>query len=219
MEPLDLRERTLRDGPQSLGDADLLAVVLGTGSATLPVPLLASKLLHDAGGIEGLVRDGLPDEINGIGNAKRARLEAAIELGRRAAVRRTVRSLAILATPSAVAEWAKAQLGALVHEEVWLLCLDTRHALITARRIGQGGLSQAPVSPRDILRTAIRAASSGIVLVHNHPSGDPEPSTEDARLTLAISRAAKVVGLTLVDHVIVGRTEHRSLFEMGLVDV
>ena len=210
MEPLDLRERTLRDGPATLGDADLLAVLLGTGSPTLPVPLLASKLLHDAGGIEGLVRDGLPDEIAGIGNA--------IELGRRAAVRRTVRSLAVLATPKAVAEWAKAQLGALVHEEVWLLCLDTRHALITARRIGQGGLAQAPVSPRDILRTAIRAASSGIVLVHNHPSGDPEPSTEDARLTLAIGRAAKIVGLTLVDHVIVGRTEHRSLFEMGLVE-
>jgi DNA repair protein RadC len=219
MEPLDLRERTLRDGPSSLGDADLVAVLLGTGSATLPVPVLASKLLHDAGGLEGLVRDGLPDDIAGVGAAKRARLEAALELGRRAAIRRTTRSLAVLATPTAVADWAKAQLGALVHEEVWLLCLDTRHALVNARRIGQGGLAQAPVSPRDILRTAIRAAAAGIVLVHNHPSGDPEPSTEDARLTLAIGRAAKIVGLTLVDHVIVGRTEHRSLFEMGLVDL
>ena len=217
MQPLDLRERTLRDGPSSLGDADLVALLLGTGTLAMPVPVLASKLLHDAGGLEGLMRDGLPQGLTGVGDAKRARLEAALELGRRAAIRPTARALSILATPTAVAAWAKAQLGALVHEEVWLLCLDSRHALITARRIGQGGLAEAPVAPRDILRMALRAAAAGLVLVHNHPSGDPDPSADDARVTLAIERAAKVVGITLVDHVIVGRSEHRSLFEMGLL--
>lgn len=223
MSPPDLRERTLRDGPASLGDADLLAVLLGTGTPQVPVPVLASRLLHEAGGLEGLVRHGVPPaeamrEAGGFGMAKRARLEAALELGRRAAVRASTASLSAIVTPSAVASWARAELGGLVHEEVWLLCLDARHALTAARRVGQGGLTDAPVAARDVLRIALRAAAHGMVLVHNHPAGDAEPSVDDARVTVAIARAGKIVGVPLVDHVIVGRRDHSSMFELGLLD-
>jgi DNA repair protein RadC len=219
----DLRERTLRDGPASLGDADLLAVLLGTGTPQMPVPVLASHVLHAAGGLEGLVRNGVPPadamaEGTGFGLAKRARLEAALELGRRAAVRASALALSSLVTPESVAAWARAELGGLVHEEVWLLCLDSRHALLAARRVGQGGLSDAPVAARDVLRIALRVAAAGMVLVHNHPAGDAEPSVDDARVTLSIARAGSVVGVPLVDHVIVGRRDHRSMFELGLLD-
>lgn len=122
-----------------------------------------------------------------------------------------------MAGPQRVAAWACAQLGALAHEEIWLLALDGRHGLRGVRRVASGGRCRCATSARDVLRIALRAGAASFVLVHNHPSGDPTPTGEDARMTRELAQAAAVVGLPLLDHVIVGGERHTSLFELGLL--
>ena len=116
-----------------------------------------------------------------------------------------------------MASWARGQLGLLSHEELWLLALDTRHRLVSVRRVAQGGGQSCGTTVKEILRVGLRAGASAFLLVHNHPSGDPTPSAEDARMTVEVSRAAEIVGMPLLDHVVVGGERHASLFELGLL--
>jgi DNA repair protein RadC len=206
---------------EALGDAELLALLLGAGTGGKAPAVVAAELLEAAGGLGALAKEGLTGDLAalaGLGEARRARLEAALVLGHRAAVRAALRRSGSMAGPAHVAAWARAQLGPLSHEEIWLLALDGRHGLLSARRVAQGGLSRCSTSARDILRHALRAGASAFVLVHNHPSGDPTPSAEDARMTREMARAADIIGIPLVDHVIVGGERHASLFELGLFE-
>jgi DNA repair protein RadC len=215
------RERARIEGIRSLGDVDLVAILLGTGTPGRPVTLVAAELLASAGGLVGLARDGLRHhELShlGIGEAKRARLEAAVEIGQRAARLVALRNASVLSGPLEVAAWARAELSAAPHEELWVVAVDARNALLAVRRVSQGGTQGATVTARDILRVALRAGASAMILVHNHPSGDPKPSVSDARLTVEVARAAKLVGTPLLDHVIVAGETHASLFSMGLLD-
>jgi DNA repair protein RadC len=219
VEPNRPRERALVEGLDSLGDAELLALLLGTGTHGRSAVVLASDLLDALGGIEGLSALGLAGlaEHPGLGPAKAARVGAALELGRRALRRVLERPRAGLGSSAEVAAWAKARLVGLDHEEIWLLALDGRNQLRAARRIAQGGLHGCSISVRDPLRIALREAASSFVLVHNHPSGDPSPSREDLELTRAVARAGETVGTPLVDHVIVAARGHASLFDLGLI--
>ncbi len=215
----DLRERALREGVTSLDDSELLAILLGTGSEGESVLWLAAELLASAGGLPGVRRLG-PHAMaarRGIGPAKAARVAAALELGQRAALRSLPSDETVIASVDAVATWAKPRLAPLEHEEVWLLALDARNRLKTARRIGMGGLHGCAVTAKDVLAPALRDAASCIVLVHNHPSGDPEPSPEDFAMTRALESACATVGLPLLDHVIVSRNGCTSLFERGAI--
>jgi DNA repair protein RadC len=117
-----------------------------------------------------------------------------------------------------VTQWAKAALVPLGHEEVWLLCLDAKNHLLTRRRIGSGGIHGCALTPKDVLRPAIRDGASAIVLVHNHPSGDPTPSASDVQMTQVVAAAARIVGLQLLDHVVVASGGYASLYELGLYD-
>ncbi len=213
------RERALLDGFDALGDAELIALVLGTGHAGASVTRVAEALVERLGGLEGLLRAGVHDVAGqaGVGLAKAARLRAAVELGRRSVARASSAGRLALGSSADVAAWARGRIGHLDHEEVWLLSLDGRNGLRGARRIGQGGLHGAPLQPRDAMRAAVRDAASACVLVHNHPAGNPEPSREDLEVTRAVARAADIVGIPLVDHVIVGGGSHVSLFDRGLL--
>ena len=214
---MDLRERALFGDPSRLGTAELLAIVLGTGAAGERVTDLASDLLEALGGIEGLARataHGLATR-RGVGPAKAARIVAALALGRRAALGELSERSVVLGSFDAVAEWARPRLAGLDHEEVWLLSLDGRNALKAARRIAQGGLHGCALTTRDVLGPALRDAASAILLVHNHPSGDPRPSSEDLGMTRTLARACEVVGIPLLDHVIVARGGAASLVESG----
>jgi DNA repair protein RadC len=111
----------------------------------------------------------------------------------------------------AVERWARPRLVALDHEEVWLLGLDGRNGLRSSRRIAQGGAHGCALTPRDVLAPALREGASAIVLVHNHPSGDPTPSPEDLAMTEAVARACQVVGIPLLDHVVVARSGAASI--------
>ena len=218
---LVLRERTLVGELECLSDTELLAVVLGTGSSGEPVTELAASLLDAAGGLEGLARlspHGLSLR-RGLGPAKAARITAALELGRRATVARLTLRPTVLSSLDDVARWARPRLGGLDHEEVWLLGLDGRNGLKSARRIARGGQHGCALGTRDVLGPALRDAVSGIVLVHNHPSGDPRPSVEDVSMTRELAHACRIVGVPLLDHVIVARGGAASLMEAGVLDV
>jgi DNA repair protein RadC len=212
------RERAVAVGVEQLGDADLLALVLGTGAQGLPVSVLSALLLEEHGGLGGLARAGVGELSHraGMGPAKGARLAAALELGRRA-VALACADVGRMPDQRAVEAWARPRLAALDHEELWLLALDGQHGLRAARRVASGGIHGLHVSVRDPLRVALREAASAFVLVHNHPSGDSVPSAEDVAFTQAVRAAAVAIGTPLLDHVIIARRRCASMLELGLL--
>lgn len=214
------RERLFVEGPAALSDVELLALLLSTGSRGETAVTLATKVLHALGGVRGLCRVG-PHELaeqRGVRTAKAARVMAAFELGRRASVLLKGNTSATVSCAADIEQWAHEALVPLSHEEVWLLCLDAKNHLLTRRRIGVGGLHGCALTPKDVLRPAIRDGASAIVLVHNHPSGDPNPSASDIQMTHVVAAAARLVGLQLLDHVVVAAAGYASLYELGLYD-
>jgi DNA repair protein RadC len=213
------RERAVAVGVEHMGDGELLALVLGTGRAGLPVSVLSVMLLEEHGGVAGLARAGIGELVQraGIGTAKAARLMAAVELGRRAVVAASREAAARMPDRSAVEAWARPRLATLDHEELWLLALDGHHGLRATRLVASGGIHGLHVAARDVLRIAVREGASAFVLVHNHPSGDPAPSSEDIAFTRTVERAAAVVGTPLLDHVVVARRRAASMLETGVL--
>jgi DNA repair protein RadC len=217
-EPMLPRERGVELGFETLADAELVAVLLGTGQKGQPVGQLAAELLDRCGGVVGLHRTG-PRALAvaaGVGLAKAARIAAGFELGRRLALS-SIGPRPTFPSSEEVARWGRIRLSPLDHEQVWVLSLDGKNGLRGARRIAEGGLHGCSLQPRDVLRAVVRDAASSFVLVHNHPSGDPTPSAEDIELTAAVARAASVIGTPLVDHVIVAGAEHASLYDLGIL--
>lgn len=215
-----VRERASQGGVGGLSDVDLVALLLATGAAGQPVGDVAHDLLSGVGGLERLERVG-PYRLaqqRGIGPVKATRLLAAIELGRRVSLRSLSDERQVVGSFEAVAAWARPRLAGLDHEEVWLLCLDAKNSLRSARRIAQGGLHGCALRPADVLRPALEDAASGIVLVHNHPSGDPTPSMADIEMTRALLEACELLGLYFLDHVIVARSGAESLRELELLE-
>jgi DNA repair protein RadC len=212
------RERLFIDGPSALSDADLVALLLNTGARGENALTLAAKLLQTFGGVRGLGQVS-PRELEsqrGVHTAKAARVLAAFELGRRASVLKG--NCVTVNCAADIEQWANAALVPLAHEEVWLLCLDAKNQLLARHRIGIGGLHGCALTPKDVLRPAIRDGASAIVLVHNHPSGDPAPSASDVQMTQVVASAARIVGLQLLDHVVVAAGGYASLYELGLHD-
>jgi DNA repair protein RadC len=213
------RERLLDVGIESLSDEELVVLLLGTGSASEPVGVLAVRLLDEGGGLAGLARAGVGElsARRGVGRAKGARLAAAVELGRRIAVESMRGASGRFAESSAVEQWARPRLAALDHEELWLLALDGQNGLRAARRVAAGGLHGLYVAARDPLRLALREGASAFVLVHNHPSGDPSPSAADIDFTQRVAEAAQLVGTPLVDHIIVAHSGYASMLDLCLL--
>jgi len=212
------RERLLAHGPAALSDAELLALVLGTGTRAEPVAALASRVLSEAGGPGGLARADVSQlaAIQGCGRARAAEIVAALELGRRsvralAAERRQIRG------PEDAAALLQPRLAHLEREQSMVLLLDRRHRLLREAIVGLGGVSHAPMAPREVLAAALREPGTAAFLVaHNHPSGDPEPSAEDRAITRRLSDAAAVVGLEFLDHVIVAARGWVSIRRDGM---
>jgi DNA repair protein RadC len=200
----------------ALSDVELLAVVLGGGAAGASGLALAHRLLDAAGGLGQLDRlDRLPSAAGRrLGPRRAAALRAAIELGRRAAAE----PLGI-GSPvrDAAAVWAhfRGRLPQLEHEVFYVLLLDGRNRVQTEVRVSEGSLTAALVHPREVFGPAIRAAAAALVLVHNHPSGDPTPSPEDVAITERLRQAGELVGIRVLDHVVVGRGRWVSMAEEG----
>lgn len=209
------RERLRALGPASLSDAELLALLLRTGGAGRTGLDLARLLLARAGGLVALAR-AAPAELRapGVGPAKAASLEAAFELGRRIASRRLAPGDAITG-PADVHRHLHPRLRGAPQEEFLALLLDGRHRLLREVPISRGTLTASLVHPREVFRPALREGAAALVLVHNHPSGDPTPSAEDRQVTARLARAGELLGVRVVDHVVVAERGFASLRELG----
>jgi DNA repair protein RadC len=210
------RERLSRLGARNLSDAELLALLLRTGSHKSSAVNLGRHLHHLArarGGFEKLDLNDL-QSLPGLGPAKSASILAALEWGRR-------RGLADIAPPAFLRRGADAYqaLRSLLEgrreEHIVVLALDARRKLMATDLISQGTLTQALAHPRDVFRSAIKLEAAGIILGHNHPSGSPQPSPEDHALTNRLREGAQLLAIPLLDHVIVGAGSFYSYADMG----
>ena len=198
------RERLLERGARTLGDAELVAVLLRTGRRGSSALEVARSLLVQIGGLQGL---GLADAASlvgdGLGPAKAASLLAAVEIGRRLA-RGEIAEREPLSRPAAVASYLSLRFGRRDQEVLGGLYLDTRNRLLAERELYRGTLSRAAVEPRRILQEGLLLGAAGVVVFHTHPSGDPSPSAEDLAFTRRLAEAGEIVGIRLVDHLVLG---------------
>lgn len=212
------RERMRALGAARLSDADLLALLLGTGSAQEPVTVLASRILHRLGGVQGLLREGphTLERLSGVGPSKAARIAAAVELGRRVISAPLERGDRIVSSRD-VDRALRPRLGSAEVEHFLALPLDAKNRPMGEVLIALGGLSACPVAPADVFRALLRHAAAGVVFVHNHPSGEPSPSADDVALTDRLYRAGELLGLTVLDHIIIGAEGYFSFLDAGLL--
>lgn len=212
------RERLTRNGPDVLTDAEVLAIILGTGG-TDGVLELAHRVLRESGGPSGLARaqPGQLSGIKGIGPAKAAEIVAALELGRRAA-RDLGAQRPVIACAEDAAGLLQPRLLHLETETSVALLLDRKHRVLAEQTIGVGGIAHAPLDAREVFAAALRHPGIAAVLVaHNHPSGDPAPSPDDLAVTRRLARAADLLGIELVDHLIIAARGVTSLAELGIL--
>ncbi len=211
------RERLQRFGPGPLSEAELLALLIGAGSSAQPAPVLADRVLDLSRGHLGelaRIDIGRLMEISGIGMAMAARIVAAIELGRRVASARLTRREPI-AGPADVHMLFAPALAYLPHEEFHTLLLDSQNAPICQRQVTRGILDASLIHPREVFRDAIVLRAAALILVHNHPSGNTEPSPEDIHVTEQLRAAGDQLGIPVIDHIIIAGESFSSMAGRG----
>jgi DNA repair protein RadC len=208
------RERLATVGVEHLTDAELLAIVFGSGTRRACVMDMAQAVLRACGGVAGLA---LAADLDlrlhaGVGPVRAAVVRAALELGRRVAVARPPRGQR-LASASEVWTYFRARLAPLRVEEFWAVALDVRHRVEGEFCLARGSLTGVEVHPRDVFRPLVRCAAAAVIFCHNHPSGDPMPSRQDIELTTRLREVGELVGIPVLDHVVVGWDGYASLAE------
>jgi DNA repair protein RadC len=212
------RERLRALGPGALTAVELLAILLGTGTSNRDAVAVAADLLGAAGGsVRALARQpvGSLARVRGVGSAKAARVAAALELARRAAAEGVGEKF--IRSPADVHRLCGPALRDLTVEEFRLLALDTQHRVMRELLITRGLLDSSLVHPREVFRAAIAEAAAGIVVLHNHPSGNPTPSADDRAVTRQLVEAGRLLDIPVYDHVIVGGDRYFSFAEAGLL--
>ncbi len=211
------RERLSRHGAQALSNAELLAILLRVGVEGENAVQVGQRLLQDLGGLAGIHRAAIEEVCNqhGIGPAKAAQIKAAIELGRRLTVEAPEERPAIH-SPGDAADLVQFEMSALEQEELRIILLDTRNRIEDIIKVYQGSLNSSQARVCELFRSAVRRNAAAIIVVHNHPSGDPTPSPDDVALTRAIVQAGKLLDIDVLDHLVIGRGKWVSLKERGL---
>lgn len=212
------RERLCKDGADCLTTAELLAIILRTGFQAGTAIDLATQLLSRFNGLKGLLAASVEElsGIKGIGQAKAAQIKAAIEIGRR---------VAITAAPDKPVIKSPGDVGALMMEKMRhydreffvVLNLNTKNQVIAEDTVSIGSLNASLVHPRELFKNAIKRSAAALILVHNHPSGDPSPSREDIDVTRRLAEAGKLLGIEILDHVVIGDLKYVSLKEKGII--
>ena len=212
------REKLQRVGATALGDNELLAVVFGHGRANASALDLANAVLTAVAGLDRLARARYDElrRIPGIGAARAAQIVAAVELGRRT-LTRVGRERIQITSPRVLAEMLLPQYGSRAVEQFGVVLLDTKHRVLRTTVVTVGTVDASIVHPREIFREAASAGAAAIVLFHNHPSGDPEPSQDDVMLTRRVAAAGILMGIDVVDHVILADARYCSMREKGLL--
>lgn len=211
------RERLRIYGAAALSNAELLAIILRTGVTGQSVLHLSQALLANYGGLMGLARAGFADLCaeHGLGPAKTTQLKAALELGRRLLIE-SPDARPQISSPSDAASLVLLEMSVLEQEEVRILVLDTRNRVLSTRRVYMGSLNTSVVRMAELFREAIKQNAAAIIVIHNHPSGDPTPSPEDVRLTEMLVEAGELLDVEVLDHLIIGQGRFVSLKERGL---
>lgn len=214
-------EKCASMGPDRLSDAELLAVLLRTGTRGETSLALAQRILTEIhpSGILGLLHLSLPElmEKKGIGRVKGIELLCVGELSRRIWRTMSMEEAVTFTSPTSIAAFCMEEMRHMEQEELHVMMLNTKHALIRDVLLFRGTVNMSVASPREIFIEALRYHAVSIILVHNHPSGDPAPSKEDKRLTERIRDAGSLVGINLLDHVIIGDQSYFSFKERGLL--
>jgi DNA repair protein RadC len=211
------RERLQSYGPGSLSTSELLAIILRTGTKSESVINLGSRLLAQFGGLAGIARASFSDlcNIHGLGVAKAAQLKAALELGKRLMVA-SPEERPQVKSPTDVANLLMMEMGFLDQEHLRVVLLDTKNRVLGMPTIYIGSINTSVLRVGELFREAIKANSAAVIVVHNHPSGDPTPSPEDVRITQQLVEAGKLLDVEVVDHLIIGQQRYVSLKERGL---
>ena len=213
------REKLLARGPGALSDAELLALLLRTGTAGRGVLQMAQEVLQTFGGIAGLLHAGADDlkRVKGLGgSAKRAELLAVLELARRALAEQ-LKERAAFDSAAAVKDYLQLHLAARPHEVFAVLFLDAQHKLIALEELFRGTLTQTSVYPREVALRALHHHAAAVILAHNHPSGGVQPSRADEAITQNLKSALALIDVRVLDHVIVAPGQALSMAEKGLI--
>lgn len=213
------REKLLARGASALSDAELLALLLRTGTAGRGVLHMAQDVLDAFGGLAGLLHAGADElrRVKGLGgSAKRAELIAVLELARRALAQQ-LQQRPVLETPAAVRDYLQLHLASRPHEVFAVLFLDTRHRLIALEELFRGTLAQSSVYPREVALRALHHHAAAVMLAHNHPSGCVAPSAADQAITRELSAALALLDVRVLDHWIVAPGAALSMAERGLM--
>lgn len=199
------QERLERLGPGALSDTELIAMLLRSGSRNLDVVTLATQVISEAGSLAGLIKWSDTDfrRLKGIGKVKSLQMITVMEIAKRV-LQQQGDVEPILNTPELIFTYFRPISAGLEVEKFWVLCLNRKNVLIKRVEVTSGTASSSLVHPREVFREAIRLGALSVVAVHNHPSGDPHPSAADIQVTRQLREAAKVIGIDLLDHLIVG---------------
>lgn len=209
------RERLRRFGVDKLDSRDLLALLLGTGTRRMSALGLADQLLIRFGSLDEVLSASVEEltAVAGVGIAKATQIKAAYEAGRRLQ-RPKEKDIPLRCAADAV-DYVMPKMRLLQREEVWILLLDVKHRVMGVHAVAVGHLSGAPVHPRELFKEAVRRSCHAVIVVHNHPSGDPTPSADDVALTKRLREAGKILGVELLDHIVIGDQSYVSLKEEG----
>lgn len=214
-------ERCLRQGPECLTDAQLLSIIIRTGSREESSLELATRILalnYPQEGILGLLHLSLPQlmSVKGIGKVKGIQLLCIGELSRRIWKKKAIRQSRRFEAPQEVADYYQEDMRHMEQEQFRMMMFNTRQIMVGDVLLTKGTVNAALAAPREVFIEALRYQAVSLILVHNHPSGDPEPSPEDIRLTKRIREAGELLGIYLLDHIIIGDGSYVSLKERGL---
>jgi len=212
------RERLQKLGAEALSAQEILAVILGRGVAGESVMVTAQRLLSQFGNLKGIADASVEElsQVRGIGLAKAAQIKAAFELSSRLEGYAEAGDKPVVKTPEDVNSLVKGRLRGKKKEYFLALLLDTRNQLIKVSEISVGSLDTSIVHPREVFKEAISASAASVVFVHNHPSGDPEASEDDIKLTKRLAEAGELVGIEVLDHIIISDKKFLSLKREGL---
>jgi DNA repair protein RadC len=212
------RERLQKFGSESLSAQEIIALILGRGISGESVMVTAQRLLSQFGSLRAIAGASLEElsQVKGIGLAKASQIKAAFELANRLESYSEVSQKPIVKTPEDVVDLVKARLKGKKREHFLVVSLDTRSRLIKVSQISVGSLDSSIVHPREAFKEAISASAASVVLVHNHPSGDPTASDDDIKLTKRLVESGELLGIEVLDHIIIGDKSYLSLKREGL---
>ncbi|MGI5880858.1 MAG: RadC family protein [Syntrophomonadaceae bacterium] len=212
------REKLLQQGEASLSDAELLAIILSKGIIGKTALDIANHLLINHEGSLRYLMEATVDELTrepGIGEAKAVAIKAAVEIGRRISIGQQHKIT--IKSPEDVKNAFMEDMRFLDRERFRVLYLDRKNGIILWEDVSVGGLHSSIVHPREVFKTAVKNSAASIILIHNHPSGDPTPSKEDVETTKGLIEAGKIMGINVLDHIIIGYDSYCSLKNKGLI--